>query len=903
MIRGRNGTGPVAGGEGAMKRLTERYLKIYEHEFTRFSWITSIFFVLFFVTAIFRNYVDAAFLKRYGPDYIPWMLVINALLTFVVLGGVDRLAKRYKDHFLLSGCLAFYALSCAVLFLMVKEGFTIVYPILYQLLYLLDSILLVYLWNIAGDLFDTRQGKRIFPLVTAGQVLGTTLGSFATRPLTKITGEDAALLIFAAICLGTCFFMATTASGILGPSRQKGGPGRTAQTTKKLSEVPGLMKKYPIVRYLVITGLVPNILLPIFFYQFSEIANATFKTEGELISFLSVFRGCTTSVSFILLFFMGRVYSTIGLTNSALVQPANFAALFGGLSVFFNIYLASYGQFSVILIQRAIAGPINKVFFDIVPQELITWSRTFVRGTVLKVGMLTGSLLMIVLKPVMQARYLSIFALGFAVYWLFETLRFRRHYKRGLKQVIVEKEIDFDRIESIRAFDSGGAARELDPLSVEHRMEDTGIAWDLKPPQMEPDQAMRLLQDSDPRTRADAAASFGLSKDVRAVGLLMRCLDEPDDKVRSAAIEALIAYPNSILPFLEVSLVDSSPRVQQGILEVMRLSGMKDFEYVPFIGKELSLAYGNLIVIRGLESLNGNVSVGMLRDYLRELNDELLRLIFYALWVYHADMRLMYHALKSETASIAIEMVENSIQREVVPYLIPLIEDIPVSEKIDKGRKLLPLVRSNNLNRLVTYLVESKDPVTRMLSLYLIADQMPDVAFVPIVEARMNDESSYVRDTAAYAMAKIRLEEPQMPDIIDRISKLKMFGLFEDMGIRELHAIATVVNEEHFESGGVMIVEGEENSSIYLVVEGSVDIYSGYGTEVEKKKATIGPGSFLGELSMFTRLPPNATCLAAAPTDAFVLPHHQFQEIMRVYPQIGINLCRFFSLKCRLAVY
>ncbi|MFZ5866816.1 MAG: hypothetical protein ACOYXY_13115, partial [Thermodesulfobacteriota bacterium] len=175
--------GRVASGE-QMKKLLERYLKVYSHEFSNFAWLAAIFFVIFFVTAIFRTYVDAAFLKRYGPQYIPMMLVINAILTFVVLGVVDRLSRRYLDHFLLSGFLGCLGVMVIILFWMVKSGFSIAYPILYQLLYLLDSILLLYLWNMAGDLFDTRQGKRIFPLVTMSQVLGTTIGSFITKPIT-----------------------------------------------------------------------------------------------------------------------------------------------------------------------------------------------------------------------------------------------------------------------------------------------------------------------------------------------------------------------------------------------------------------------------------------------------------------------------------------------------------------------------------------------------------------------------------------------------------------------------------------------------------------------------------------------------------------------------------------------
>jgi ATP/ADP translocase len=886
-----------------MKRTLEKHLKIYVHESNRFLWISSIFFVIFFITAIFRTYVDASFLKRYGPNYIPYMLVINSLLTFVVMGVVDRLGRRFMDYLLLAWCLLGYGVSTVILFFMVKGDLSIAYPILYQLLYLLDSILLVYLWNMAGDLFDARQGKRIFPLITAAQVLGTTLGSFSTKPLTVLIGEDPTLLVFAAVCAGTAVFLYQTSSVFFDKAKQKTVLDRGSSKTIGLAEVPRLMGEYPIVRYLIITGLIPNVLLPIFLYQFSVIANSAFHSEQALISFLSLFRGTTTFVTFVLLFFMGRLYQSMGLTNASLVQPFNFAVLFGALTGSFNIYVASYGQFTTVLIQRAIAGPVNKILYSIIPSDLAVWSRTFIRGTVLKVGMLSGSLIMIALKPVLSAQLLSVVGVVLSIWWLMETYVFRKHYKRILKQVIVEKQIDFDQVESVRTFDSGAAAMELAPVAVEVRSEEAIPEERRSRVAMDPEVAFKLLKDKDPLTRAEAAGSFSVTQDMRAVARLIPLLEDPDDDVRKAAIEALMSYGEKILPFLEVTLIEAPPRAKQGILEVIRLSGVNDFEIIPFLGKELALAYGNLIAYRQLQSLNDGQSAEMLKKHLAELNEETLSLIFYALWVNHADMRLMYQALKSETASIAVELIETSIQKELAPYLIPLIEDIPLDEKIDRGRRMFPLIRHESLQRLLTVLADAEDPVTRMLALYLIGEQKLGDVYLPIIEARLHDRFPYVQEIARYALNRNMNEVAPMPDVIDKINKLRTFTIFEGMGIRELHAIASVVNVERFAPGDVLIREGEENSSIYLLVSGTVTIYEGYGTAKAKEKVTIGEGSFLGELSLFTRMPPNATCVAAMEAEAYVLRHHQFQEIMRVYPQIGINLCRFFTMKLRQVSY
>lgn len=875
-----------------MKRFFERTLKIYAHELPHFVWLAAVFLSIFFVTAIFRNYVDTAFLKRFGPDYIPYMLVISAILTMVVLSFADRIARRFSDTYLMIAFLGSYAVGAVICFLMVKSKLSIVYPILYQLMGLLDSILLVYLWNIAGDLFDARQGKRVFPLITAAQVLGTTIGSFSTKPITYSIGEDAALLIFAAVFLLTSLFMLKTGWRFVGESKAKKPLATQAVEKKRITEVPGLMKQFPIVRYLIVCGLIPNVLLPIFSYQFSVIANNTFASEQTLITFLSVFRGCTTLVTFLILFAVGRLYSRIGLPNASMVHPINFSIIFGAFTAFFNIYVAAYGQFTVILIQRAIAGPVNKILYSVIPKALQAWSRTFIRGTVLKIGMFAGAMLMIVLKPVMDPQDFAYIAVVLAVYWVVETLLFRKEYKRILKQVIVEDRIDFDQAEAVRTFDAGGAPMGLESAAVD-LAESEAEAEEIKPAVMPPDVAMKLLDDTNPGIRTDAARALALNPEMRAATKLIRCLGDPNEQVRDAAIEALANYPGEILPFLEASLVESGVRGKQAILEVIRLSpNIREFEMAYLLGRSVEEAYGNLIVIRRLQEHEALESARMLKDHLMARNDEVLRLLFYALWVYHADMRLMYQALKSENASVAVEMVETSIRGDNVPYLLPLIDDVPLDEKIEKGRKLFNLVSGDQLERLLALLSQSDDRATRMLAVYVMSDLMPNQALVPVVESRLEDEDQFVRQVAEYASAKAAGRESQMPEAIDLITELKRFALFDGLGTRELHAAATVSKRQSFKPGDILLRAGEMNPSIYLVLSGKIVVYGKYGQPDQHEIRAVEKGGYMNFVPMFDGLPPTNTSVVTEEAEVLVLPQSQFHEVMRVYPQIGLNMLK-----------
>lgn len=875
-----------------MKRFLEKSLKIYEHEVARFTWLAVIFFAVFFVTAIFRNYVDTAFLKRYGPDYIPWMLVISAVLTIVVLAYADKIAKRFSDTYLMILVFGGYAAAAVLCWVLVKSKLSIVYPALYQLMGLLDAIQLVYLWNIAGDLFDARQGRRIFPLVTAAQVLGTTVGSFLTRPITYGIGEDAALLVFALVFMLTAGFMITTARNVVGETRPKKAVSKNASPKKQLSEIPGIMKEFPIIRFLIVCGLIPNILLPIFSYQFSVIANSSFASEQSLITFLSMFRGTTTAITFVILLFAGRLYSSMGLPNASLVQPINFAVVFGALTTFFNIYVAAYGQFTLILIQRAIAGPVNKILFNVVPKALVSWSRTFIRGTVLKIGMLAGSLLMIFLKPVMKPHDFAYIAAILALYWIFETLLFRKEYKRILKQVIIENKIDFDQVEAGSAFEAGGAPMGLESVTTEMlTAEETDR--EEKTPAMAPEAALKLLDDPISSVRTEAALSFVGNPDMRSARKLIRCLEGPDERLRTAAMEALITYPADVLPILEASFLQVNPRGKQAILEVIRLSPtISDFEMAHLFRALVEEAYGNLIVIRRLQGMERRPGTLMLGEHLSARNEEILGLLFYALWVYHADMRLMYQALKSENASVAIEMVETSIRGQNLPYLVPLIDDMPLDEKIEKGRRMFNLVAHDQPERLLALLAQSDDNLTRMLALYAAADLMPNQALIPVIESRLEDDDPFVRQVAEYASAKAAGKEPQMPDIMDLISRLNNFTLFDGLGTRELHAVASISKRDKLRQGEIIIRAGEENPSIYLVLSGKIVTYRNYETSEQTELRVTEANGYLNFVPMFVNEPPANTSVAAEETEVIVLPQSQFHEIMRVYPQIGLNLLK-----------
>jgi hypothetical protein len=297
--------------------------------------------------------------------------------------------------------------------------------------------------------------------------------------------------------------------------------------------------------------------------------------------------------------------------------------------------------------------------------------------------------------------------------------------------------------------------------------------------------------------------------------------------------------------------------------------------------------------------LEDRASVQMLKQHLTARNDEILSLLFYALWVYHADMRLMYQSLKSENASVAVELVETSLRGHNLPYLLPLIDDLPLSEKIEKGRKLFNLVSKDDLERLLALLAHSGDRVARLLAVYVMADLLPNQALIPVIESRREDQDPFVRQVAEYASAKALGKEAPMPEIIETINRLKSFELFEGLGTRELHAVATIAKPEKLQTGDVIIRAGEENPSIYLVISGQITTYHNYQTPEQEAARTAEANGYLNFVPMFAHVPPANTSVVTQDAEVLVIPQSQFHEIMRIYPQIGLNLLKMAAMVFR----
>ena len=89
------------------------------------------------------------------------------------------------------------------------------------------------------------------------------------------------------------------------------------------------------------------------------------------------------------------------------------------------------------------------------------------------------------------------------------------------------------------------------------------------------------------------------------------------------------------------------------------------------------------------------------------------------------------------------------------------------------------------------------------------------------------------------------------------------------------------MERKEFRLNEVIFKDGIYQNWMYSISEGSVDIYSGYGTSDEKKLITLTKGQFFGEIGMIALMPRTATAVAAEENVVLEqISHEDFEDYL-----------------------
>jgi len=128
---------------------------------------------------------------------------------------------------------------------------------------------------------------------------------------------------------------------------------------------------------------------------------------------------------------------------------------------------------------------------------------------------------------------------------------------------------------------------------------------------------------------------------------------------------------------------------------------------------------------------------------------------------------------------------------------------------------------------------------------------------------------------------------------------LKNIPLFNGLAKSELKAILSNALIRHYPKNAIIINEGDNTDSLYVVLEGKVKAYLSDDAGREIILSIQGPGDYIGELAIIDEQPRSASVMTLEPCKFCIISKSYFDSCLVNNPTIAIKLLKTQTLRVR----
>ncbi len=344
----------------------------------------------------------ALFFTAWDSSAMPYIYLGIALIVSVITAAFLRISEHTSLARFLALCVLFVLAGSILLriglALTSSKWLLLALPIWSQTLI---NITVTAFWTLAGNIFDVRQGKRIFGLMNAGSWLAyVAMGPF-TMPLVKAIGTENLYLVIAA-CLLAAFLLQQLV--IRANPGTHAPPQAAERDAHKTSILQFFRNRYILLIFALITlWRVSYFILDNVFY---DRAALQYPSADALAGFIGGFFGWVGLLGFITdMFLTGRIISRFGLHAGLLATPMLTALLMAVFAVTGTaspemvsmlFWLVAAGKFTNEGLGFSLDQTSSNVLYQPIMERIRARTQTFTEGIVQPVAIgIAGGLLLL----------------------------------------------------------------------------------------------------------------------------------------------------------------------------------------------------------------------------------------------------------------------------------------------------------------------------------------------------------------------------------------------------------------------------------------------------------------------------------------------------------------------------
>lgn len=126
-------------------------------------------------------------------------------------------------------------------------------------------------------------------------------------------------------------------------------------------------------------------------------------------------------------------------------------------------------------------------------------------------------------------------------------------------------------------------------------------------------------------------------------------------------------------------------------------------------------------------------------------------------------------------------------------------------------------------------------------------------------------------------------------------SCVEIVPIFKKMTKAELEEIIDISTHRVYQKGDLIYQAGNQENNLYVIYEGQVKIYRLSDDGKVQVLRLLGPGEFMGELSLFSQQPMEDFAEALVPTTICVINGPKLTTKMMKYPNIALKIVEELS--------
>jgi CRP/FNR family transcriptional regulator, cyclic AMP receptor protein len=120
---------------------------------------------------------------------------------------------------------------------------------------------------------------------------------------------------------------------------------------------------------------------------------------------------------------------------------------------------------------------------------------------------------------------------------------------------------------------------------------------------------------------------------------------------------------------------------------------------------------------------------------------------------------------------------------------------------------------------------------------------------------------------------------------------LKNVSLFEGLSQTQLDRLGERAVTRSYPKGAIIISEGDEAGTLYIVISGSVKVYL--------ILSTLGPGEHFGELALLDDTPRSASVATCEPCKLLLVQKAALREVIVSEPDMSLHMMRGLARRIR----